>query len=186
MEFTGNLIRLAKDFETGKFQLTLQINEPSVAAWYEKEKGTDILKIAVSKFRKKRSIDANNYMWELLFKMAPILHTSKDELYLVMLEKYGTFFYLPALDRDLEDLRLAFRIVRLRGKITLTTQSGKVVEANQCQCYKGSSLYDTKEMSHLIDGIVSDAQELGIETMTPAEIEEMKQRWNLEVSTAGK
>ena len=50
---------------------------------------------------------------------------------------------------------------------------------NQLQCYKGSSLYDTLEMSRLIDGVVSDAQELGIDTMTPEEIREMKERWNV-------
>lgn len=42
---------------------------------------------------------------------------------------------------------------------------------------KGSSQYDTKEMSHFIDGIVSEAKELDIETLTPMELEQMKVGW---------
>lgn len=45
--------------------------------------------------------------------------------------------------------------------------------------YRGSHTYDTKEMSVLIDGTVADAKELGIETATPAEIAEMKERWGV-------
>lgn len=42
---------------------------------------------------------------------------------------------------------------------------------------RGSHTYNTAEMSKLIDGTVSEAKELGIETMTPDQIEEMKQKW---------
>ena len=43
--------------------------------------------------------------------------------------------------------------------------------------YQGSSVYDTKQMSILIDGLVADAKELGIETMTPDELERIKTAW---------
>jgi hypothetical protein len=42
---------------------------------------------------------------------------------------------------------------------------------------KGSSEYDTKEMSRFIDGIVAEAKELGIETLPPAELETMMKAW---------
>ena len=42
---------------------------------------------------------------------------------------------------------------------------------------KGSSEYDTKEMSHFIDGIVAEAKELGIETLPPDELESMMKAW---------
>ena len=42
---------------------------------------------------------------------------------------------------------------------------------------KGSSEYNTAEMSRFIDRIVEEAQELGIETATPDELERMKQEW---------
>jgi hypothetical protein len=40
----------------------------------------------------------------------------------------------------------------------------------------GSSEYDTKQMAQFIDGIVSEAKELGIETLTPAELAVMCER----------
>ena len=46
-------------------------------------------------------------------------------------------------------------------------------------CYDDKSTYDTKEMSVLIDGTVADAKELGIDTITPAELQEMKERWGI-------
>jgi hypothetical protein len=42
---------------------------------------------------------------------------------------------------------------------------------------RGSHTYDTKEMSRLIDGVVEAAKELGIETLTPEQLERMKAAW---------
>ena len=42
-----------------------------------------------------------------------------------------------------------------------------------------SHLMDSKQMSELIDGTVSEAQELGIDTRTPDEIERMKSLWEI-------
>ena len=39
---------------------------------------------------------------------------------------------------------------------------------------RGSSDYDSREMSILIDGTISDCQEVGIETMTPDELLRLK------------
>lgn len=43
--------------------------------------------------------------------------------------------------------------------------------------YYGSSSYDTFEMSRLIDEIVAEAKDLGIETMPPEELERLIQSW---------
>ena len=58
------------------------------------------------------------------------------------------------------------------GEVTVDGQTGV-----QIQAYYGSSTYNTAEMARFIDGIVSEARWLGIETMTPAEIERMKTAW---------
>ena len=49
-----------------------------------------------------------------------------------------------------------------------------------CNCwkvYKDTHMMDTKEFSRVIDGAVQEAKELGIETDTPKQIEEMKRKW---------
>ena len=43
---------------------------------------------------------------------------------------------------------------------------------------KGSSEYDTREMASFIDGVVTEARELGIDTIPTTEIEKMKEMWN--------
>ena len=42
---------------------------------------------------------------------------------------------------------------------------------------RGSHTYSTEEMARLIDGTVQEAKDLGIETLTPDELERMKQLW---------
>ena len=55
-----------------------------------------------------------------------------------------------------------------------------VLNGKECDWYKvakGSSEFDTKEMSIFIDGVVQDAQELGIVTDTPEQIARYKEAW---------
>ena len=126
----------------------------------------------IKQYRAKRSLDANAYMWVLLSKMADALHTSKDELYLEMLNRYGVFTHIVVKPNVAERVKQEWRTVRELGEVTINGQTGI-----QLQCYFGSSTYTTKEMATLIDGIVSEAKEIGIETLTPSEIESMKQEW---------
>ena len=51
-------------------------------------------------------------------------------------------------------------------------------EFNHIRVFKGSSEYDTKEMSIFIDGIVQEAKQLDIETLTPNQLAELKSLWN--------
>lgn len=177
MEFRACKVTVTQDILSDSYTVSFETKSRAAAEVYIKLKDQNDIRVTAVRWRERRSIDANNYMWQLLSEMAPILHTTKDELYLHELETHGTFMYLPGTDEDKERLEKVFRIVRIRGETELTTPSGKKIHMHQLQCYKGSSLYDTLEMSHLIDRVVQDAQELGIDTMTPEEIRMMKERW---------
>ena len=107
METAGKLTGASRTFDGKGIVLTFEVDS-SAATQIENLRAQDKLRIKVVKWRERRSIDANNYMWELLSQMAPILHTSKDELYLVELQKYGTFMYLPGTDEDMENLSKVF------------------------------------------------------------------------------
>jgi hypothetical protein len=50
-------------------------------------------------------------------------------------------------------------------------------EFTHYKIYKGSSEYNTYEMSVLIDGIVHEAEQLDIQTLTPAELSRLKEMW---------
>lgn len=186
MECTGKLGGLAIDYASGRQKIEIEVNE-DVRQEYDRLKDKNKLTIKVVQYRAKRSLDANSYMWTLLEKIRKKLHnaTTTWEIYMRMLEAYGECVYLPAqTEKEIEDLKAVFRIVKDKGQRILMTESGNLVNVHIMQCYKGSSLYNTKEMSLLIDGVVRECKELGIETATPDEIHRMKQEWGIDIEKA--
>ena len=133
----------------------------------DKEKVYDV---SIKEHKEKRSLNANAYAWVLIGKMADRLRISKDEVYLMMLERYGQSEVVSVLS-DV-DVTGYFQYYREFGKGTV---NGK--EFTHYKVFRGSSTYDTEEMSILIDGIVDECNELGIETMTPNEVERLKSLW---------
>ena len=130
------------------------------------------LHVRLEPYRNQRSLDANAYLWVLCQKIAEVVHSSKDHVYLEMLGRYGVFFHMVVRPEKVEDVRRSQRLVKELGTVTVNGQTGM-----QLQCYVGSSHYNTKEMSVLIDGIVGECRDLGIETKTPEEIAKIKESW---------
>lgn len=176
MECTGKVLNVSRDWQTNKLNITFSLNE-KVEGEIDKIKDLEKLSIKAVKFRRKRSLDANAYMWVLLSKIAEVIHSNKDDVYIEMLSRYGVFTHIIVKPSVVNKVKAEWRTVRVLGEITVNGSSGI-----QLQCFFGSSTYDTKEMSTLIDGVVTEAKELGIETLTPGELEQMKQEWNIEVN----
>lgn len=124
----------------------------------------------IKEHREKRSLTANAYAWALIGKIADVLRTSKDEVYLLMLKRYGQSEVVSVL--SFIDVSGYFKYYE---KIGSGTVQGK--EFTHYKIYKGSSEYDSKEMAILIDGIISEAKELDLETLPPREIERLKKAW---------
>ena len=127
----------------------------------------------VKQHRQKRSLNANAYAWLLMGKIADVVRASKDEIYLEMLRKYGQRTVVSV--RSDIDVKGYFKYYE-------SFAVGYVgdTEFTHYHVFKGSSEYDTREMSVLIDGIVSEAEELEIETLPPQEIQRMKEMWRNE------
>ena len=126
----------------------------------------------VKQHREKRSLNANAYAWVLIGKIADEIRASKDEVYLTMLKRYGQSEVVSV--RSDVSLRGFIKYFDVIGQSTL---KGSLF--THYRVYKGSSEFDTKEMSVLIDGIISEAKELDIETLPPAEIARLKERWGI-------
>ena len=124
----------------------------------------------VKLYRKRRSNNANGYAWHLLNEMSNVLRASKEDIYIQMLKRYGQSEKVSVLS-DI-DVGGYFKYYE---PIANTTLQGK--EFTHYRVYKGSSEYDTREMAIFIDGIVSEAKELNIETMPEGEIERLKELW---------
>ena len=132
------------------------------------------LTVEIKQYRHKRSIDSNAYMWLLLNEMASICKTTKDELYIEVLSRYGVFTHIVVKPSIVDRVKAEWRTVREVGEIKIGNKTGV-----QLQCYFGSSTYNTKEMSTLIDGVVQEAKELGIETISGTEIKSMMKAWGV-------
>ena len=124
----------------------------------------------VNQHREKRSLNANAYAWVLIGKIADVVRASKEEVYLEMLKRYGKSEVVSVLsDIDVDGYFKYFE------PFAESTLNGKTF--THYRIYKGSSEFDTREMSVLIDGIISEAEELEIETLPPHEIERLKEMW---------
>lgn len=173
MQLIGKIIDITKNIFNNKVRVTLEIDEDILQYLEQLHKlKEEKLSIEIKKYREKRSLDANAYCWVLLQKMAEILKKDKDEVYVDMICKYGVFTHYIVKPSAVERTKEVWRAVRELGEVTVNGKTGI-----QLQCYFGSSTYDTKEMSVLIDGIVGECKEMGIQTLTPAEIEDMKRKW---------
>lgn len=134
--------------------------------------------LLIEKPKKKRSLDSNAYAWALIGKIADVLRASKEQVYLEMLKSYGQSTVISVLSSI--DVSGFFKYYEEFGKGTV---NGK--EFTHYKVYKGSSEFDTREMAILIDGIVSEAQALNIDTLTPSEIERMNAAWKGEKDAKG-
>lgn len=173
MEFTGKLQTVSRDWKTGQWNITFTINEASAINEVNNIQSCEKLSIKAVKHRNKRSLDANAYCWVILQKIAEVLHQDKWNVYLEMLGKYGVFTHIIVKPNVVDKVKEEWRTVKELGEVSVNGMTGI-----QLQCYFGSSTYNTKEMSVLIDGIVYEAKELGIETLPPDELERMKIEWN--------
>jgi len=137
--------------------------------------------VEIKEKRKGRSLDANAYCWVLCDKIAAEkgLMLKKIDVYRQAIRDYGVSDTIAIAKDGVEKF-----VQDWNGDSNRYGKFCDVMGDSRAQkgfvwirVYYGSSDYDSKEMSVLIDGLVSDAQELGIETATPDQIAEMKAMW---------
>lgn len=132
----------------------------------------DGLDVEIRKQRKKRSLDANAMMWSCLQEIAEKLRTDKWTVYLMMLKRYGQFTYVCVKPNAKEAFKKSWRECEEIGEITINGE-----KAVQMLCYFGSSQYDTKEFSVLLDGIISEMKEMGIEPPCSRDMRRLLEEW---------
>jgi hypothetical protein len=171
MKVTGRIVGASIDFATGRPKLTLEVNEVNdFKMLVDEMRSKDKLSIEVKPYRAHRSLNANAYAWKLIGDIADVVRAGKDEIYLKMLKRYGQSELISALSHI--PIEQYLKYYEEAGESQL---NGKLFK--HYRVYKGSSEMDTREMSVLIDGIVSEAKHLGLQTETPDEIAKMKSLW---------
>ena len=174
---TGEIKDISIDYLTNKPQIILTLNERESLLSLEKLKG-DKLSVKIKKWRKKRSLDANSYCWVLCDRIAKELSkesiVTKEQIYKDAISQVGTFEPMIIEEKAYDNFKRIWEKQGLGFIVQEITRKDKCVKVH---CYYGSSTYDTKEMSLLIQIIVDLAKSLDIETKPKEEIESLLRSW---------
>lgn len=134
--------------------------------------------VEIKQYRKKRSLDANAYAWQLLGKLAAALSTqdvtySPEHVYRELIRDVGdNYEIMPVRDDALERWVQIWKSRGL-GWVCEVMGPSKIKGYTNTRCFYGSSVYDTAQMSRLIALIVEECKAAGVETMTPEELERL-------------
>lgn len=121
----------------------------------------------VRDYKQKRSLTQNAYFWVLVNEIANVTRQSKDDIHLQMLKEYGQNQVISVQSNiDISKFIKYFEEIghgRVNGK-----------DFTHYRVFEGSSEMDSREMAILLDGVVQEAEQLGIPTLTPNEIARLK------------
>lgn len=125
---------------------------------------------------KGRSLDANAYCWVLLDRLAAHYGVARERVYRQEIQSIGGVSEVLCLREKAAE---AFCRSWERNGIGWMTDTGpsKIKGCVNVTVWYGSSVYDTEQMARLIDAIVQDCRDVGIETMTPRELYALVSRW---------
>lgn len=126
--------------------------------------------VKIVKHRKKRSNNANSYLWELCTQIGNKVNLSKNEVYLQMLKDYGQSMLIPVPKGEMPSRITKYYEFECSSQLNCK-------DADWYKCYVGSSEYDTYEMNVLLNGVVQEAKNLGIKTKEDLEIERLIREW---------
>lgn len=140
-------------------------NAEKIIQWLFQQDREKIFEIKEKKA--KRTLTQNAYYWVLLHELAKALKIDNDMAHKMMLERYGVYEVISVLNGI--DLTGYFKYF---DEIGSGTVNGK--QFTHYKIFKGSSQMDSKEFAVLLDGLISDCEELGIPTLTREEIAKLK------------
>lgn len=168
----------------GKARVTLtldRINTDEIVNFFSRLKA-GVEYDFIAKERARRSLNANSYHWVLVTKIAEACGISNAEAHNHLLADYGedwlnedgepTYILMKDDDRYLKQETVHYRP-------TEHTEDRKGVRYRWFVLLLPSHLMDKRQMARLIDGTVSEAEAVGIDTRTPAEIEKLIQEWEV-------
>lgn len=133
--------------------------------------------VILKEFRKKRSLDANAYLWVLLGKISAEVNIPPEEVYRNAIRDIGGNYEVFPVRNDIADRFEGIWSHDHIGWIAENIGPSKIEGYTNFRCFYGSSVYDTKQMSRLLDVVIDECKQLGIETMTDRELSLLKEDW---------
>lgn len=181
MKLTFSEARVEQDNGTW---LCLKVNDPAPARGFVLRKKNRQYEAEIKEHREKRSLDANGLLWVMLDKLADAICSTKYELYRGYVKEYGPFKDFSLTEDEAKTFRVAWGALGI-GWITERIDYAPDGERCVIRAYYGSSTYNTKQMSRMLDAVIQDAKSVGIETLSERELSLIKEGWrgNMEGNT---
>lgn len=178
----ARLVSIVKNIKNNNFQLTFETDTQAVEVfekWLDKD-----LAVEPKPWRDKRSLNANAYCHMLIDKIAKAQTPTLSATFCknLLIGRYGVQMRLENGEPVILKSNLAPEYMLEQEHLHCKVVQGGDEKTWFYAVMKPTHEYDTKEMSDLIDGVVDEAQRLDIETMTPNQIAELKQRYGIEWS----
>ena len=136
--------------------------------------------LEIKQFRKKRSLDANQKMWALINEMSTMIKLTPEEIYQGYIPVVGNNYRVfPVKPEDINEFAADWcnghigRMVEDMGPCW----KRDLIGYHNLRCYKGSSEYDTQTFSRLLELVMQDCRQLGIETMSEREQSLLMEEW---------
>lgn len=122
-------------------------------------------------YRQKRSLSANAYLWVLADKLADKLKTTKEKVYRQAIDHVGVFEEIKVTSPEAGQ---RFKRIWMQNGLGWLT---KTIDDTTILAYYGSSTYDSKQLSRVIDFLQDECKEQGIETKPQWEVDAMLKEW---------
>lgn len=140
--------------------------------------------ITIQKKKNKRSLNASAYCWVLCQKIAEELsksgYTSKEDVYRKAIKDCSHFSYVPVREDAIERY---IQIWQAHGIGWIAEDAGECKSLqgyHNIMCYHGSSVYTISEMQRLIDCLVDECHQLGIQLEDSDYIQSLVKEWGNE------
>ena len=123
--------------------------------------------------KKKRSNNANSMFWEYLQKLCEELNLDVIQEYRKRVKELGIF---QTFELDTKNLPTFEHLWESKGIAWFTEKVEQGANKTIINAYYGSSSYNSKQFSRLLDNLVQDCRSVGIQTLDDLEIEELIRR----------
>ncbi len=134
--------------------------------------------LEVKEHRKKRSLDANAYAWVLIGKLADDRCITPVEVYLQAIQNMGGNYEILPIKELAVDHFIKIWEAKGLGWPCVDMGPSRIHGYRNIKAYYGSSTYDTRQMSQLIDNLVQDCKDLDIETLSEEKLSLLKEAWD--------
>jgi hypothetical protein len=174
-ELSGTIHSTALSMD-GKPLITFMVNEYRDCMKVAQELTGQPVSIKVSKKKKSRSLDSNAYFWILVDKLSQRLNIPKEDVYRNAIRNIGGVSEVVCVRNEAVKKLCSGWSKNGIGWQTDTMPS-KLDDCTNVILYYGSSTYDVAQMSRLINIILQECRQLGIDTKSKEEIDSLLTSW---------